>query len=395
MTAATGRAANSVRVPIIPSPPQSAAILCAISVILTACGGKANKQDSAAGAPPVVQVEREADASIVKIDKPAQFSISTAAGYSATTDLAVTGTVSPDVSRSVPVPSLVSGKAVEVLVRLGDEVKQGQLLLKVRSSDVAGAFADYRKAVVSERLTMTQLERTKLLFEKGAVAKKELEVAQNAEDSASVDLETTAERLRLLGSDLDHPTGIIEVRAPAAGVITDQQVSAGSGVQALSAPNPFTISDLSRVWIVCDVYENNLPDVRVGGAAEIGLSAYPGRLLRGRISNLSPVLDPTLHTAKVRIEVDNPGRFLRVGMFVTATFHGQTPQKHTTVPASAVLHLHDRDWVYVPVDGSRFRRVGVVSGKTLPGNLQEIVSGLDSGTKVVTNALVLQNTVDQ
>jgi cobalt-zinc-cadmium efflux system membrane fusion protein len=370
------------------------AIPIAVAVLLAGCGEK-KKPDAGAGAPPPAKVEREADASIVKVDQPGQFPLATAAEYSASTELGVTGTVSPDVSRSIPVPSLVSGRAVEVFARLGDEVKKGQLLLKVRSSDVAGAYSDYRKAVVGERLTLMQLDRAKLLFEKGALAKKDLEVAQNAEDAAKVDLETTAERLRLLGSDLDHPTGIVEVLAPAAGVITDQQVTAGSGVQALSAPNPFTISDLSHVWIVCDVYENNLPDIRIGEAAEIGLSAYPGKTLRGRISNVSPILDPNLHTAKVRIEVDNPGRLLRVGMFVTATFHGQTLQKRASVPASAILHLHDRDWVYVPADAGQFRRVGVVGGKTLPGNLQEIVSGLEPGAKVIANALVLQNTVDQ
>jgi cobalt-zinc-cadmium efflux system membrane fusion protein len=367
----------------------------AIAVLLAGCGGKTKKEDSAAGAPPPVKVEREADASVVKVDKPGQFPLAVAAEYSASTELGVTGVVSPDVSRSIPVPSLVSGKAVEVFARLGDEVKKGQVLLKVRSSDVAGSYADYRKAVVNERLALSQWERAKLLFDKGALARKDLDVAQNAEDSAKVDLETTAERLRLLGSDLNHPTGIVEVVAPASGVITDQQVTAGSGVQALSAPNPFTISDLSHVWIVCDVYENNLPDIRIGESAEIALSAYPGKTLRGRISNVSPILDPNLHTAKVRIETSNPGRLLRIGMFVTATFHGQTPQKHATVPASAVLHLHDRDWVYVPVNGDQFRRVGVVGGKTLPGNLQEIVSGLEPGAKVVANALVLQNTVDQ
>jgi cobalt-zinc-cadmium efflux system membrane fusion protein len=367
----------------------------AIAVLLVGCGGKTKKEDSAAGAPPPVKVEREADASVVKVDKPSQFPLAVAAEYSASTELGVTGVVGPDVSRSIPVPSLVSGKAVEVFARLGDEVKKGQVLLKVRSSDVAGSYADYRKAVVNERLALSQWERAKLLFDKGALARKDLDVAQNAEDSAKVDVETTAERLRLLGSDLNRPTGIVEVVAPASGVITDQQVTAGSGVQALSAPNPFTISDLSHVWIVCDVYENNLPDIRIGESAEIALSAYPGKTLRGRISNVSPILDPNLHTAKVRIETGNPGRLLRVGMFVTATFHGQTPQKHATVPASAVLHLHDRDWVYVPVDGDQFRRVGVVGGKTLPGNLQEIVSGLEPGAKVVANALVLQNTVDQ
>ena len=371
------------------------AFLIVVAVLLPGCGEKKKSEDGGAGAPPPVKVEREADASIVKVDRPEQFPLATAAEYSATTELAVTGTVSPDVSRSIPVPSLVAGRVVEVLARLGDEVKKGQLLLTVRSTDVAGGYSEYRKAVVSERLTRIQLDRAKLLFDKGALAKKDVEIAQNAEDSAKVDLDTTAERLSLLGSDLDHPTGIVEVRAPVTGVITDQQVTAGSGVQALSAPNPFTISDLSRLWIICDVYENNLSEISVGGIAEIGLSAYPNKILHGRISNVSPILDPNLHTAKVRIEVDNPGRLLRIGMFVTATFQGQKSEKHLTVPASAVLHLHDRDWVYVPVDRSRFRRVGVMSGKTLPGNLQEIVSGLEPGSKVVTNALVLQNTVDQ
>ena len=367
----------------------------ALSIALNGCGGKAQKDDASAGAPPPVQVEREADASLVKVEKPEQFALATATPYNASPELGVTGIVSPDVSRSVAVPSLVSGRAVEVLARLGDEVKKGQLLLRVRSSDVSSSHSDYRKAVVSERLARTQLERTRQLFEKGALSKKDLDLAQGVEDAAQVDLDTTAERIGLLGADLDHPTGIVEVRSPAAGVITDQQVTEGAGVQALSAPNPFTISDLSRVWIVCDVYENNLAGISVGQTAEIAPSAYPDRVLRGRISNISPILDSVLHTAKVRIEVENPGRMLRIGMFVTATLHGQKPAAHAAVPASAVLHLHDRDWVYVPADAGQFRRVGVMSGKMLPGNLQEIDSGLQPGAKVVTNALVLQNTVDQ
>ena len=192
-----------------------------------------------------------------------------AAAFKAAPQLSVTGVVSPDVSRSVPVISLVSGRVVEIHARLGDEVKQGQLLLKVRSSDVAGAYSDYRKAVANEQLARAQLQRAKILFDKGAIAAKDLEMAQNAEDTAKVDLDTTTEHLRLLGSDLDHPTGIVEIYAPVSGVITEQQVTNGAGVQALSAPNPFTISDLSQVWILCDVYENNLADVKIGEPADI------------------------------------------------------------------------------------------------------------------------------
>ena len=138
--------------------------------------------------------------------------------------------------------------------------------------------------------------------------------------------------------------------APISGVITDQQVTTAAGTQGLASPNPFTISDLSHVWILCDVYENDLAQVHLGEFADIHLSGYPNLVLKGHIGNIGPVLDPALHTAKVRLELANPG-MLRLGMFVTATFHGLHKQVHASVPASAVLHLHDRDWVYVPVGG--------------------------------------------
>ena len=371
------------------------AVCCAaLGLVLAGCGDMA-KPDPSAGAPPPAKVERENDSSMVHVDRPEQFALAVAASFQAAPELSVTGVVSPDVSRSVPVVSLVSGRVVEIHARLGDEVKKGQLLVKVRSSDVAGAFADYRKAVVNEQLTRTQLQREKSLLEKGAVAAKDVETAQSAEDAAKVDLDTTTERLRLLGSDLDHPTGIVDIYAPAAGVITDQQVTDGAGVQALAAPNPFPISDLSEVWIICDVFENNLAGVRVGESADITLNAYPDKVLRGRVSNIGAIMDPNLHTAKVRIEVPNPGQTMRIGMFATATFHGQKLETHTSVPAAAILHLHDRDWVYVPTDGGRFRRVEVVGGRMLPANQQEIRSGLAPGAQVVRDALVLQNTVDQ
>jgi len=106
------------------------------------------------------------------------------------------------------------------------------------------------------------------------------------------------------------------------------------------------------------------------------------------------VLDPAIRTAKVRIEVQNPG-LMRIGMFVSATFHGQKKETRAAVPASAILHLHDRDWVYVPDGEKRFRRVEVVAGLVLPEKLQEVTSGIKSGQQVVSNALVLENTVEQ
>jgi len=149
------------------------------------------------------------------------------------------------------------------------------------------------------------------------------------------------------------------------------------------------------VWIICDVYENDLPMVHLGQTAEIHLTAYPDRVLTGTVSDIGAVLDPTIRTAKVRIQVNNPGMLMRVGMFVTAVIHGQREESHAAVPASAVLHLQDRDWVYVPAADGQFRRVEVRAGMMLPGNLQELLSGVEPGQQVVGQALALQNTAAQ
>jgi membrane fusion protein, heavy metal efflux system len=332
---------------------------------------------------------------VFQVDHPEQFPVVTAGEHSAAPELRATGTVSADVSRNIPVISLASGRIVEIDARLGDTVTKGQLLLKVLSQDIAQAFSDYRQAVADETLAKAQLERSKELLEKGAIAKKDEEVAEDAAVKAKVTVETTIEHLKVLGADMAHPSSIIEIHAPVSGVITDQQVTAAAGVKTLdNSPNLFTISDLSHVWIVCDVYENDMPFVHLGEYADIHLAAYPKLVLKARIANVSPTLDPNLRTEKVRLEVENSG-LLRFGMFVTATFQGMQNEKHATVPATAILHLHDRDWVYAPDGNKQFLRIEVVGGDMLPGGLQEIVSGIKPGQQVVSNALVLQSTVEQ
>jgi len=364
----------------------------AVSLFLMSCGD--SKGDPKAEAPPPVKVESEQDLNVFQVDHPEQFPLATAVAHDSTSQLTVTGTVNPDISRSVPVISIATGRVVEIHARLGDTVKKGQLLLRVQSADMSAAFSDYRKAVADEKLARTQFERAKLLYDKGAISLNDFQTAEDVENKAQVDVENTTERLRVLGGNVDHPAAIVDVRAPASGVITDQQVTNASGVAGLGSPNPFTVSDLSHVWILCDVYENDLANVHVGETAEIRLNAYPNQVFTGRISNVLPVLDPTLRTAKVRIEVRNPG-LMRVGMFVTATFHGQKKETHALVPASAILHLHDRNWVYVPASDKKFRRVEVAGGKMLPGNMQEVISGIKPGVQVGQNALVFQNTVEQ
>jgi membrane fusion protein, heavy metal efflux system len=375
---------------------RRSAVAMASAIAFTVLGCNGGKSNPAAEAPPPLKLERVRDSNVFTVDHPNQFPLVQAVAHEATPELNATGTIAPDISRAVPVISLAAGRVVQVAAKLGDIVQKGQLLLKVQSADISGAFSDYRKALADEKLTAIQLERSKLLYDKGAISLNDLQVAQDAEDKAKVDVEASAERLHVLGNQsLDHPSAIVEIRAPISGVITEQQVTNAAGVAGLGSPNPFTIANLSEVWILCDVYENDLADVHVGETADIRLNAYPDEIYKGTINNIGPILDPAIRTAKVRIEVHNPG-VMRPGMFVTATFHGRHKVTRAAVPADAVLHLHDRDWVYVPLQPQgEFRRTEVVGGKMLPGGMQEIISGIEPGQQVVANALAFQSSVGQ
>jgi cobalt-zinc-cadmium efflux system membrane fusion protein len=332
------------------------AVSLALFMGSTACsGGKSNPE---AEVPPALKLEKVEDRNVFQVDHPERFQLVQAAEHLASPELRVTGTVTPDISRAVPVISLATGRVVEIHARLGDTVQKGQLLLKVQSTDISGAFSDYQKAKADEQLARTQLERAKILYDRGAISQNDLQVAQDTADKAKVDVQTTAERLRVLGNpNLDHPSAIVEIRAPISGVITDQQVTNAAGVPGLGSPNPFTISDLSYVWILCDVYENDLVNVRLGEKADIRLNAYPNQVFTGTISNIGPVLDPNIRTVKVRIEMANPG-MMRPGMFVTATFHGgeeagSRPCHRNPAPARSGLGLRSGEGQSISTNRSR------------------------------------------
>jgi membrane fusion protein, heavy metal efflux system len=356
------------------------------------CGGS-HGDVAAQEAPPPANVIPGVDVTNFAVEHPEQYPLATAAEYQAASKLVVTGAVYPDILRTVPVVTLASGRVVDIRARLGDTVQQGQLLLRIRSDDVSGGYDAYRKAVADELLARKQLDRTKDLYAHGAMAVQDVEVAQDNEDDAKTTLDTATEHLRLIGNDPDHPAGLVDITSPIAGEITDQEVVNGSTIQSYSA-NPFTISDLSDVWIVCDVYENDISNLQIGQAAEVRLNAYPGQVLKGAISNIGALLDPTIRTAKVRIQVPNPRRMMRIGMFANATFYGLKKQTYTSVPAAAIIHLHDRDWVFVPAPDQKFQRVEVTSGDQLPNQIQQVLSGLRPGQKVVSNALALQTAID-
>lgn len=371
---------------------KAAIAMCSALVVFVAgCKGK----DEGSGAPPPAKVVEVSNMSLITIDAKdvAKFPIVTAGKIEAPAELSATGTVFPDVSREVPVISLANGRVVDIKTRLGDNVKKGQLLFSVQSPDVTNAFNTYVKAANDEQLTNRAYIRAEDLFKHGVISQAMIEQAEDAEKDAKADLEAADAQLTIFGLDKAHPTSIVHVHAPISGVIIGQNVTnaAAAGVTLSGTATAFTIADLSTVWILCDVYENDISQLQLGQEARVKLNAYPDRILRGHVGDIGPVLDPSLRTAKVRIELPNPAPgILKLGMFVTATFSSNDKKTFTVVPADAVLHLHDRDWVYIPAGDNQFKRTEVRAGAMLEGNRQEILSGLESGTQVVTNALLLE-----
>ena len=370
------------------------ALATALSVALSGCKGK----DHGDGAPPPAQVIQVADMNLITIDSNdvAKFPLAPAGQVESASELIATGTVFPDIAREVPVISLANGRVVDIKARLDDNVKKGQLLLKVQSPDITNAFDTYLKAANDEHTANLAYMRADDLFKHGAISQATLEQAEETEKDAKADLTAAEEQLKTLGVDKSHPSSIVNVYAPISGVIVAQNVTQGAaaGVTLSGSATAFTIADLSTVWIICDVYENDIPRLQLGQEAKIKLNAFPDRPITGHISDIGPILDPSLRTAKVRIEVSNPG-FLRLGMFGTATFTSRTRETHAVVPADAVLHLHDRDWVYLPAGGNQFKRTEVRAGKMLDANRQEILSGIQPGQQVVGNALLLETAGNQ
>ena len=370
--------------------------VASIIVGLAVSGCKSTEKGD--GSPPPAHVVQAQDMSLITVDSndAQKFKTVTAEKVEAAGELNATGAVFPDVSREVPVISLANGRVVDIKVRLDDAVKKGQLMFRVQSTDINNAFNAYLKAVNDEQLANKAYIRAKDLLAHGVVSQAMFEQAEDAENNAKADLAAADEQLNLYGVDKNHPSPVVNVYAPTSGVVVAQNITNGAaaGVGLAGSSTAFTVADLSQVWVVCDVYENDISKLQVGQEAKIVVNAYPDRPLKGRISDIGPILDPSLRTAKVRIEVANPG-FLKLGMFATATFTSRKKEAHAVVPADAVLHLHDRDWVFVPAGDNKFKRTEVRAGQMISGSRQVILSGIEPGQQVMSNALLLESAGNQ
>jgi cobalt-zinc-cadmium efflux system membrane fusion protein len=352
---------------------------------------------------PLVTVETAGDADVITVPHPEQFPLVQVNLHDGHPELQLPGVVAADVSRSVPITGLAAGRVVDLRAHLGDSVTKGELLLTMTSPDAAQARADVLKAQADAELAQRGLDRATVLSEHEALAAKDFEAAVNANRKATADLHAAEARLKLLGGsarqdggNADQATPLIELRAPVTGTIIEQNITGGAGVKSLdNQPNLFTIADLSRVWVLCDIYENSLSAVRVGDQATVKLNAYPDKALTARVTNISRVLDPQTRTAKVRLELPNADGMLRPGMFANVVFTSQQTEHEAQLPQSAVLRLHDKDWVFMPAGDHRFRRIEIRAGIVARNGAQQVIAGLHPGDRVVANALEIAGASEQ
>jgi cobalt-zinc-cadmium efflux system membrane fusion protein len=360
------------------------------ALLLAAVGVSCSDNPKAAA----TKAEITLDPNLYTAKHPELFKLATVETRDLPTTLNANGTVTPDINSTIHVTSQGSGRVVELKVRLGDYVRKGQLLLSIRSADLAGAFSDYQKASADERLAQKAQDRAQLLYSHGALAEKDLQQAEDTEEKARVDVQNAEQRVRLLGGDPAHPSAVIELRAPVSGTIVEQNVAGFEGIKSLdNSPNLFTIANLTQVWTLCDVYENDLGEVHLGDSAEIRLNAYPGKTYHGQVADISRVLDPATRSAKVRIVLPNRDASLRPGMFAVATFRSRKSQSRLVVPPTALIRLQDKDWVFRKDGAQQFRRVEVRAQGTTTDGLQQIQDGLEAGQQIVANALEFSSAV--
>ena len=296
--------------------------------------------------------------------------------------------VQSDPARVVHVFPPAGGRVTAIQVTPGERVRKGQTLAILQSSDIAGARADYEKARIEAERSARDLKRASLLYEHQVMPEKDYLDAQAAKQTADAELARTRQHLSLLGVPLEGSSDQLHVTAPRGGVVLDIGAAAGEFNKALDAQQPIcTIADLDHVWIVADVYEKDLATVRPGAPVEITVSAYPGRVWRGKINSVSGALDPTTRSAKAKIVLLNNDLLLKPEMFASIRLkRGQ--HDAIVLPTSAITHEGNTASVLVRNSDDKFETREVKLG---PGNGQrvEVAAGLNSGEQVVVEGAEL------
>ena len=349
---------------------------------------------------PALAGNREA----VKSDEPAEVSLTPEAvdragikmlrvrAVPATSTITAPGTVMSNAYRDTKVNALVGGVVRQVSAELGAAVKRGQPLAVIFSAELAEAQMKYLGAQAMLNADHQKRERTEKLAALGAASRQEVEEVTAIHAAHETEVAAARQRLLLLGlspddvsrlKDAAHVVSEVTVRAPADGVVIARTVNPGQVVGA--AQELFTVTNLSTVWVIGDLYEKDLPLVRVGSESTVTVPARPGPPLRGRVAYLDPRVEPATRTAKVRGEVPNTRGDLRLGMYVILSFETRSGERVTLVPREAVQAVGDRSVVYVPAEGDpgRFVERAVKLG-AMVGESVEVLDGLKPDELVVT-----------
>lgn len=302
--------------------------------------------------------------------------------------LRLTGAVAYNGFKTTQVFTAVGGPVQEILVAPGEMVRAGQSLLVVSSPDFSVARSAYIKAHSTFQLADKNYQRSRDLFEHHAIAERDLQQAESDRAAAQADLQSSEDAMRVLG--MKDPEGSVKnqtkltsraaVIAPVSGEITERLVGPGQLLQA-NTTQCFTISDMSTVWILVNVYQNDLQYVHMGDDVAITTDAYPDTF-HGKISFLSPALDPNTRTLQARIVTPNVGLKLKKDMYVNATVQAGKINDALTVPDAAVLRdTENQPFVYALTGANQFSRQSVTVGDSHNGRTQ-ITSGLKQGQRI-------------
>jgi len=309
----------------------------------------------------------------------------------------IVGTVQANIYRSTPVVSLVGGIARRVNAELGQNVRQGQTLAVVFSDDLAKAQSEYLTTVAELEEHHKHHSRTMKLVEIGAASREELEQATTKLRTAEAAVASQRQRLRLLGlpaqriSQLNSSAQVsseVSLPAPVSGTVISRSVNPGEVITA--DKELLRVSDLSSVWVIAQVYEKDLGKIRIGSGASVTSDAYPGRMFRGQVSYIDPVIDQTTRTAQVRVELANPGQLLKIGMFVKVAFATLRGSESTppVVPKIAVQNVNNQQVVFVAKEPNVFAmrrvRLGLETNGVFP-----VLEGLTVGNQFVTEGSFL------
>jgi membrane fusion protein, heavy metal efflux system len=358
--------------------------ILAIALVLAGCGGagdQASKMTSYAESP-----ESKAELFTLPPEQMAHIQIYRVAKAPLERTLRLPGAVAYNSFHTAPVISQVGGPVSRVMVVPGEHVRAGQPLLYVSSPDYSMLRSAYMKARDAFQLADRVYKRDQDLLVHKAIAQADLDQAESARAQAEADLQSSEQALRVLGTDPEKmassaPSGEVPLLAPQAGEIVERLVSPGQLLQS-GATQCFTLSDMSTIWVLVNIYQNDLAHVRVGDEVTVQMDAYSDNA-KGRIQYIAPSLDPTTRTVQARIETNNPGERLKKDMYVTALVRAGVIQNALAVPDTAVLRdTENMPYVYLQTGSNQFARRMATIGESQGGKTQ-ILSGLQPGDKIV------------